>query len=533
MRLWKFKLIWSMATLILLIIIMGSSLTTTPAYTQDKPTPTPSTTPVAEIILPDWVHDPTANILVLETYEDIYTKAVFTLINIDTDETFAIDYPYVDGVRWLQAEDGLYLNLQRNRSSGADNSDGFNEYIDIQTNQVTRYPYGDIQALSEQIPTQLSQDNGADLSFELITESNITTLNANQFRAEIKLKLIFHNSRENIHRVIHTFGRDTEDITVQWVGGDQYLGVTNSYYQDGELMTRVNTYDAQGNWDSASPRWAQGGLSTIAWSPGERPYFLYYSQGEDSELCLAEAWVRRVNCDWFANWELTNDTEIRQYTWSADGSRIIVVYRNKDEVRGGLCLFELATGAVECPIEKEITEGYFRSSYIYTAPNQYGVFYFTNYLSNPYQRTETRQSGICYLDQSTYEADCLAEDVIPPDSYYRGVVSSPDGQNIILIYQNCVTPRYDEGLCVLDTNTLNVTCPVSPEDLAGLYISRYTWSPDNRYFVFLFNGAGPTGDDMSYTQYGIVDTKNGTYRYGSYAFWEHNFAVLWRPELTE
>ncbi len=533
MKLWKFKLILSMASFMLLIIILGSSSTITPAYTQDKPTPTPSTTPVAEIILPDWVHDPTANILILETYEEIDTNAVFTLINIDTAETFAINLPYIDGVRWLQAEDGLYLKLQRFHSSGADNSDGFNEFVNAQTNQVMRYPLGDVKAPTEQIPTQFSQDNGAGLSFELTTEPSIINLNATQFRAEITLKLILHNPAEDIHSTIRTFRRDTEAIDVQWVGGGQYLGVTNSYYEDGQLMTRVNTYDAQGNWDSASPRWAQGGLSTIAWSPGERPYFLYNSPGEDSKLCLAEAWERRENCDWFPNWELINKAEIKQYTWSADGSRIIIVYRNEDEVSGGLCLFELATGDVECPIQKEITEGYFGSSYLYTAPNQYGVFRFANYLSDPYQRPETRQSGICYLDQTTYETDCLAEDVIPPDSYYRALVPSSNGQTMILIYQNYVTNRYDEGLCIMDMNSLDVSCPVTPEDLTGLYISRYTWSPDNRYFVFLYNGAGPYGDDMTYTQYGVVDTQTGVYRYGSYAYWEYDFENLWRPELTE
>ncbi|HEX2621973.1 MAG TPA: hypothetical protein VHL11_17575, partial [Phototrophicaceae bacterium] len=157
----KIKLFVSGGLILLFTLGLLASLPSTPAAAQIAPTatptatltatirpsPTPSTTPLPGLELPDWISDPDTDVVVLFAYDEFDhddSDEGITFINAVTDERFILKSDYrIHDVGWVKATDGVYIQLKRYQSSGADNSDGFNEYVHLATGKLERFAYGE------------------------------------------------------------------------------------------------------------------------------------------------------------------------------------------------------------------------------------------------------------------------------------------------------------------------------------------------------------------------------------------------------
>ncbi len=514
---------------ILFVLIIGGTLAT-PAYSQSgRPTHTPTTTPLSSLTLPDWVNDPEANIISVSASQDNRLCCDHeALLNVTTGEQFIIDPPYPIFVNWLTTDEGVFLSFTRNSGSA---SDGFYELVNIETGELTRYALHDPDLPRVQPITNLTQTNGAGVSFHLSTEHNLVSHDTDTYQIETITQIVLDNPSEQVYKTI-AYYRNIDDLTVKWVGAGQYITISYSSLEKSDprsgvnedrLVTRAVTFNTLGERRSSIA--VLGDKSSIQWAPGTRPQFIYRST--DKTICLAEIDGEGRDCDSIPAWESEQHSTVTEYGWSQDGQQIILLYRRDDDnLRGGLCLFDIESSTIDCPLEEEVVSGTFGSTYLYQAPSNYGIFrYFSIVEENMYTQPP-RQTGICYLNQTTYAVDCLADDLIPTGSYYRRASLAPNGATLLLIHSTYADYPPYEGLCLFNLKTTSMKCPPMPDGLR--YINNISWSADSKFMVITYNGVAPGGDDASFVEYAVVDVQAETVTRGGYGIFGY-----WRPPIGD
>jgi hypothetical protein len=533
---------------LMFVLILMLSVQPTPAEAQTaqptrtpRPAPTASTTPVASLDLPDWMRDPDAAVIVLFTHgeqEDDWSGATF--INAVTDERFALNLPYVDEVAWVTATDGVYIILMRHQSSGADNSDGFSEFVNLETGALVRTS-GDEQGVPIKISTPsvtpVKVENGANVTYQVVARAEwVTDDSSGIYRMQTTSDIILTDATTGQTTSLYNGKLSTttmQSLGVQWFDEGRLLGVWFHYKDEDPSAPRevdggdsVEIYDASGKF-----QFSLGELWQVRWS-ARHGRVLYREYYDNDSICILDTKspnLRDYNCDFFKTWQSQQHNQIRDYQWSLDGQKIIFTYVREDKRAGGLCVVDAETLTIDCPIKKALTEGTFRGSYRYQPENVYGFFSYNNgfNISEPSDQDIARETGLCLVNQRDYRVDCVTDRVLPAGTYYSETSLSPSKHLAAMMYTAPNFTHHD-GACIIDLQSGAVNCP----DTSKIYglIDTYGWSPDNRFFLVMY-GYGRSSDDKSNSSFGIFDIEAGTYRDQGYAMHEHNISELWRPLL--
>lgn len=494
-----------------------------------RPTPTSTTTPVPALQLPDWVRDPSAQVIGL--FDQGGSPLLF---NAETGERFFVGLSYIREIGWVDAEDGLYLRLERYRSSGADNSEGFNEYVHLQTGELTRFPYGDADVPINRPMPLLPVSNGGDLAYHLTAQAEWVTFTGagrpNTYQLAPSTQLIITNTTTGeIVYDINLPVNEVRPLTVEWFGGGRFLGIW------GNRDERIGAIDYIHIYDMDAPEWERplffDASSFARWSPQHHLMLYREMYFEEQPICLmnVENYARETNCDFLQEWEAENQGEIRDFQWSDDGAKIIFTYTDEMHQSGGLCVADAASLAINCPIQKTVTAGTFGGYYSHQAGNAYG--YYMHFNAPPegerWDYDVLREAGLCLINQNDYSVDCPTDRVLPAETYTNNLLMSPDGDTLAVMYTG---REWNDGVCFADLQSGNVTCP-DGEALYG-YIDTYGWSPDGRFFLVMYGGYGPMSDDKSNMMFGIFDVEKGVYRDEGYVMYETSLNGLWRPSLN-
>lgn len=491
-----------------------------------RPDPTPTTTPAPGIVLPEWLRDPNAEVFVAFAYDNDDTPVRPTFINAGTGERFIIDWPYVDEVGWVQAADGLYMRLIRYGSSGADNSTGFNEYVSIQTGDLTRLPLSDDRAPQDVSQIMQPLDNGAGLAVSLTVAADIVPASRDDnYTVSTRLNVALVQSQNGAQTTIGEWSVSrsrVDQFSAQWLAQGAVLGLWAGRQTGQGIIGEITVYDADGQL-----LMRLSDVNNVRWFQGDEPLILYTqrpSTGGGTTICRGDVAHYRRDCNLLTRWQTENSAEIRDYDWSQDGQSIIFSYKNNDTQSGGLCVYNWEGENAHCPVEHTVDSGAFAGYYTAEPSDTYGVYSH----SRVWDTNIRRDRGLCVLHRDTLEADCITDDALPPDTYYTEYRWSPSRQYLAFTYTGQEYAGGD-GLCIFDTHSATVTCPVSGADLQDRYIEAYSWSPDSRYIAIMYTDFGPLSDDKSYSSIGIVDVENGSYRDEGSAHFEHRLDELWRP----
>lgn len=506
----------------------AASNTVTPTRTP-RPTPTPTTTPVPALQLPDWMRDPAVEVIALFTYDTLGDAAGGpTFINVNTGERFILELSYVDEIGWVDAPDGVYIRLSRYRSSGADNSDGFTEYVNLDTGELVRVAAGEGGALANRPTPLLPVGNGGDLAYRLTAQAEwiADTIVDTTYQMVATGELIVSSIKtgETLYRI--GLSSSVHHVTPQWFGQGQYLGVwmhrdERAGLNDSVIIRAVNGDDPLYFDDMGQVRWSDQHTLMLYRE-------LYF---EDHPICLmnVENYVRETDCEFLSVWEDENHSVIQDYQWSDDGQTILFTYRNEDQPSGGLCVVDAASLDIDCSLQVNVTTGIFSGYYRHQAGNAYGYYRYINLPpEGDFWDTDIpRESGVCLISQDDYTVDCFTDRVLPADTYSNQLLSSPFGDGLAVMYTG---REWNDGVCFANLQTGDVTCP--DDDAIYGYIDTYGWSPNGRFFLVMYGGTSPQSDDKTNMMFGVFDTLNGTYRDEGHATYENSLTGLWRPPLN-
>ncbi len=512
----------------LLIFGLLATITGMPhTIAQDDP-PTPTTTPVPNLLLPDWVRDPDTQVLVMFAYEQNGSTALSTFINAATGERFILDWSYGDNVSWIQAVDGVYLRLGRNSSSGADDSEGFTEFIHLQSGELTRLPLRDERAPQDTRQLVTSVDNGAGLSVRMTVTSDITPPDSTglSFVTSRLTLTLTDTSAQTLIREWMVSDSRVDQLSVQWFGGGAYLGVwTGRQTANGAVGSAViYDTDARALIDFSDTR-------DVRWHQGDQPLLLYTATYPDVFFCWADIENHENNCQQLTQWQSRNNATIHAYDWSHDGDSIIFAYTDNDSASGGLCIARRnSPRAPTCPIARTVNAERFGASYTAAPSDTYGIYSYGGSVPDMYDTRTPRDRGLCVINRESLQATCLTDDTLPPDTYYSGYRWSPSGRYLAFLYTGQQYTGRD-GVCIFDTRDESITCPVSGDDIIEGFIEVYSWSPDSRYLAFIYTGYGPLSDDKSFARFGILDVENGVYRDEGFAYFDYRLSERWRPPI--
>jgi len=490
---------------------------------------TPTTTPIPIMTLPDWIIDPNAQIIVIEAYEEQESGTRHILINTTTADRFVIDLSYVDGVSWIRADDTIYMKLSRQSSSGADNSVGFDEFVDIQTGIVTRLALRDKNAPQEVLASNLNTlDNGAGFTVSMEVSSDIVPIdNRGNYNISTSLHLILTDTNtDTIIRDWSLRNGSIDQFSVQWLNNGEYLGVWYGARTSDGMVGHALIYDTDGRIPIDFR-----GIREVVWYTGENARILYTENLVSGRwLCWSEIRPSNTDCQQLHQWQIENEATIEAYDWSADGQSVILTYTADDHSRSGLCVLRTdSTQQDVCPLERIANNGRIVSTYLPSSSAIYGIYSYT-IIPNSDDTQASLERGLCVMNRETLEAQCLTDDILPLDTVYNRHWWSPSQRYLSFSYTN-QDDNGQDGLCIFDSVTGEVTCPIQAKDLMDGYIEIHSWSPDSKYIAIIYTAFGPMSDDKSFSRFGILDIENSIYRDGGFALFDHRLAERWRPPI--
>lgn len=487
---------------------------------------TPSTTPLPGIQLPDWMRDPNTAVIALFTSEAFDGDVVLTFLNAATGERFLLDLPYVHDVGWVDAEDGVYIRLTRAPSSGADRSEGFDEYVALDTGNLVRLPRNDLRApVNRPTAATFPVDIGDNLSYRLEADASFLPTsagsNAYQLVANGEITVTDTRTGESLYvGDVPTSG--LRQLLIQPFAQGRYLAMVYTIQRNDERFDTTRILDT----DSGNPVTLDG-IGEIRWSE-HHSLMLYRDYYEGDAICLMNVADRSIDpdCDLLSPWE----SQIQDYQWSHDGQRIIFTYHAENEQSGGLCVVDVEARRSDCPVQRSVTYGSFNSSYRHHPDNTYGVYNFASRLPEEafFDREFPRETGVCLLSEIDYTADCITDRILPENTYKSGIAFSPSGRTLALMYTG-QSGTLNEGVCSVQLQSGAITCP-DTSTMQG-FIDVFSWSPDSRFFLVIYTGEGNFSDDKSGAGFGILDTTTGTYRDEGFVLYDSSLSQQWRPAL--
>lgn len=289
--------------------------------------PTPTATPT--FILPNWITEPSANILLLGNQQTNNLE----IYNIDTGEIHEINVE-IDTLEpfWFWQDDHFLLGIKYLGSS--------DRALDPKTGQIVQLPRKSQKIVSpnNRHEAQISkQENRSELVSIVDYETNV----------EVELANPFEHSQSRDETFI-------ESAIPSWSPDGSFLSVlyTKHYYSDNmdyNLVIYTPSGEIYRQYANRRPiSWFN------PWTPVE-PHRIFYI--ERSRACVIDIIENNDSCleaidEWLAN----RDVVLLNHDWSPDGTHISFIYNNLEIPDTGLCYLELATDKIECPIKTDVLQ---------------------------------------------------------------------------------------------------------------------------------------------------------------------------------
>jgi hypothetical protein len=303
-------------------------------------TPRPSSTPTPMIptsyILPAWVNDPQAVVLLapLRSPTD-RDETVVSLLNAGTGERFDLwaseDYWHV---KWSETtETGLALIFYPPWIIGDDHEDLYLHQVDINTGQMSQLPFSNINSEVQSAPGGYFAADTIDQAVIIIDQ---------QTGQEITLNDPFN-------------GRYPDYVTISWSVDGTLLAVQRYDRDDvnrGPAMTGLAIYTADGRLyryyaDVRSWAWAADGSYQLLNSVGD--YF------ENGEPCILDIQANTMDClSEVTVWRENGIEKTGYYQWLPDGSGISFLYWNHAPRAAGLCIMNMISRDITCPVNETL-----------------------------------------------------------------------------------------------------------------------------------------------------------------------------------
>jgi hypothetical protein len=315
----------------------------TPRPTNTRyPTFTPTFTPTPEYyFLPEWVTDPTINVLLTGIDEGSHLR--ISLYNAESGERFDLPIAlsaYGLSPEWKITEDGFFIQLHHPILSGSQT--GLVEEINLQTGEMQQneIPHEFIQGEQRIISPdgrytlQILRSENSPPQVTIIDEANST---------EFELSDPFNNYYK-------------DSITARWSPDSTMVAIVGAHwYEDfaqppehallvhstsGELLQKHENYFSHLNWSPTSPH--QLLISRLDGDfQFQTPCILNFS--ENAPICLEK----------IADWRDQHEVKMHQFRWSPDGGVVSFIYWNNATMNNGLCYFKLENDEIFCPITSE------------------------------------------------------------------------------------------------------------------------------------------------------------------------------------
>jgi WD40 repeat protein len=282
-----------------------------------------------QIKLPEWIAEPSANILFLGQAE---TESML-LYNLDNHEQYEVPIKIYDFAHWQWQElEGLYLlNL--------DGSESHQKAINILTGDFVKPPAVNADVISPDgrysVPEFLQGDD-----LELLTivdhELGIETQLYNPFHEYVTRDEYF------IESAMASWSPDGKLLSVQF---------EKHYYSD-NIDEHLAIYTLSGEIYRQQSNFHPYPSSLNTWSP-ILPYRIIYTDHRSIvPPCIFEVAENKKIClEKINEWADIRDVITFGYQWSPDGEKISFVYENSDKPESGLCYYDLVTENIECPIK--------------------------------------------------------------------------------------------------------------------------------------------------------------------------------------
>lgn len=324
------------------------------AVLQFTPTPYPTATPLF-FDLPEWVTEPSANILLL----DRKGSRTIIIYNVETKEQYNINIRVNNfDPRWLWQESRYFLSPQFPNLR--------QEVIDVMS--------GEFVKLSNLNPEIISPD-GRYAARIITQEDRLEIIAIIDFETGAETELF--NPFLNLQSLDEDF---TESATAYWSPDGAFLSVRYSkryysgnsdqnlviYTPSGEIFRQYTNIDT-----SQKNPWA----SVL-------PYRILYTERYVPPCILEVIENNRTCLEVIDEWSDSQSVTLFNYIWSPDGNKISYVYGDSDLPNTGLCYFELATQDMVCPVttnDLQLDEQLFARIQFWSPDGKYLVLFFDEF----------------------------------------------------------------------------------------------------------------------------------------------------------
>jgi hypothetical protein len=321
--------------------VVAEAATPGPTVTpQPTSTATATATPFpTHYDVPAWASDPGTAVLLTTTAYDLGGSMFITLINPATGERFNVaSPPYNDDVIWVQDVNGIYFQYERNYVDGEYIRTLHLEQVNIETGEIRHMPTPDtsrgrmVEAADGRHIAYVS-GQGQD---SLITIDNVAAGSSVTLADPFNGRYPHHNELTwspdgNLLMVLkYDFGEDRDDPVE--------VGLV-IYTADGDVFRSYG--------DFRRPQWAP-----------DSSYRLLYNEVDDGGIyrpCILDVVANSTNCvEAFKGWREEQAVETGWHQWLPGGERISFAYWNREGTKTGLCIIELTSSEMNCPIDQTI-----------------------------------------------------------------------------------------------------------------------------------------------------------------------------------
>jgi hypothetical protein len=303
---------------------------------------------VERLRIPEWVEAPTAPVLAARTTEFFPggRDNILTFFNAQTGERY--DIPFVDGrrpeFRWDWQGNALVIAVEYGNWRGL-------ETIDVATGQVTWTP-------ADATPTPIASDV-ISITREAVSSDGAYLVqmpyqyDGTVHLGQVTLKAI--NSGREVPLTDPFNGQYHDSNSAQWSPDNRFVAVERLDFRErGEAIgTGLTIYNRSGT----VVRTLEGILYVVGWSPDSESIMFGQRDGKGSHPCIITVIDGTIDClPAFSEWRDGTDFRTGLFKWLPEGQHISWLYWRLQPAATGLCILNLNTGVVTCPIQTELVE---------------------------------------------------------------------------------------------------------------------------------------------------------------------------------
>lgn len=298
--------------------IEASSVTTpNPTITTSQATPQFNL-----FVLPKWITAPSANILLLNFYNE-RAALVFNastgdqqLVALSTDKSY---------VGWLWQGNDLFMQIKTPNTEST--------VIDLRTNEYMKQAAANIDVLSSngRFSIRINKVNGSDVVMIIDNNMDTETTLRNPFLPTLDEPFV-------------------ESATTYWSPDGRFLSVlyTKRYFSDRlnyNLAIYTPTGDIFRQYGNVNTSWNNPWSSSL-------PYTILYTNGSrTTPPCVLDVIHNERTClSTINNWAVERDVILFNSIWSPSDNQISFLYGQSEKFESGLCIFDLDFESISCPI---------------------------------------------------------------------------------------------------------------------------------------------------------------------------------------